>query len=69
LAPYHSFLVKPIFSAAMGATPYRRDFYGKMVNGEWGVGKLEAEKRVWLEALEERLRVLNGFMASNEAKW
>ena len=58
----------------MGATPYRKDFYAKMVGGEGKVGegemaKLEAERRRWLEALERRLVVLKGFMASKEAKW
>ncbi|KAF6765525.1 glycolipid transfer protein domain-containing protein [Ephemerocybe angulata] len=30
LKPHHSFLVKPIFSAAMSMCPYRTDFYAKL---------------------------------------
>ena len=53
----------------MGATPYRKDFYAKLGGTGEGEGKLLEAKRVWLEALEERLVVLKGFMASKEAKW
>jgi hypothetical protein len=28
-------MVKPIFSAAMSATPYRKDFYGKLGSDEF----------------------------------
>ena len=69
LAPHHSFLVKPIFSAAMSATPYRKDFYTKMVAGGTDTGKLDDAKKAWLEALEKRVQILNRFMASKEAKW
>lgn len=69
LANHHSFLVKPIFSAAMSATPYRKDFYVRMVAEGTDVAKLEDAKREWLEALEERMQILKKFMASKEAKW
>jgi type II secretory pathway component PulF len=62
-------MVKPIFSAAMSATPYRKDFYAKMVAAGTDTGKLDSAKKVWLEALEERLQILNKFMASKDAKW
>ena len=32
-------MVKPIFSAAMSATPYRKDFYAKLVQVAGGVGE------------------------------
>ncbi|MCJ1410568.1 hypothetical protein MMC19_004654 [Ptychographa xylographoides] len=66
LKPHHSFLVKPIFSAAMSATPYRRDFYAKLADdpseGQQGL-------EIWLSALEARVSILKLFMASKEAKW
>lgn len=62
-------MMKPLFSAAMGATPYRKDFHAKMVGQGTETGKLEDAKRVWLEALEQRVQILNRFMASKEAKW
>ncbi|KAA8571218.1 hypothetical protein EYC84_000554 [Monilinia fructicola] len=49
LKPHHSFMVKPIFSAAMSACPYRKDFYVKLGDDN---SKVEAALRVWLSALE-----------------
>ena len=40
LKPHHSFIVKPIFSAAMSATPYRADFYKKLGEDD---AKVQAE--------------------------
>lgn len=62
-------MVKPIFSAAMSATPYRKDFYAKMVAGGTDPKELDDAMRVWLEALEHRVQTLKAFMASKEAKW
>ncbi len=59
-------MVKPIFSAAMSACPYRKDFYTKL--GE-DPEKVAAELRVWLVALEKRIEVLKGFLDRKEAKW
>ncbi|KAI9890714.1 MAG: hypothetical protein M1814_003644 [Vezdaea aestivalis] len=66
LKPHHSFMIKPVFSAAMGATPYRKDFYGKL-GAE--LGSVEVEQRIWLEGLEKRVVILKEFMGSKEAKW
>jgi len=66
LKPHHSFLVKPIFSAAMSACPYRKDFYVKL--GE-DPEKVAAELRVWLAALTQLIAVLKGFLDRKEAKW
>jgi hypothetical protein len=55
LKPHHSFLVKPIFSAAMSATPYRKDFYAKLGEDE----KLcQQALDKWLNALEQQVSVL-----------
>lgn len=66
LKPHHSFIVKPIFSAAMGATPYRKDFYAKLGEDQT---KVQAELVPWLESLEKVVGVMKDFMASKEAKW
>ena len=66
LKPHHSFIVKPIFSAAMSATPYRKDFYEKLGDDQT---KVQAELEKWLSALEKLLVTLNAFTQSKEAKW
>jgi hypothetical protein len=66
LKPHHSFMVKPIFSAAMSACPYRKDFYVKLGEDQ---EKVMAELRVWLAALEKIIVVLKGFLERKEAKW
>jgi len=66
LKPHHSFMVKPIFSAAMSACPYRKDFYVKLGDDE---AKVQEELRVWLAALEKIIAILKGFLDRKEAKW
>lgn len=59
-------MIKPIFSAAMSATPYRKDFYAKLGSDQQ---KVEKELEAWLQGLEKCVGVLNGFLARKEAKW
>lgn len=66
LKQYHSFIIKPIFSAAMSATPYRKDFYAKLGDDQ---ARVQKELGEWLEALERRVKILNEFMARKENKW
>lgn len=66
LKPHHSFLVKPIFSAAMGAVPYRKDFYAKVGSDP---EKVNAELAKYLASLDKIVGILKGFMDSKEAKW
>ncbi|ELR04079.1 hypothetical protein VC83_06725 [Pseudogymnoascus destructans] len=66
LKPHHSFLVKPIFSAAMSACPYRKDFYVKLGDDEAAVHQ---GLTVWLKALETQVAILKGFLDRPEAKW
>ncbi|KAF4636047.1 hypothetical protein G7Y89_g2049 [Cudoniella acicularis] len=66
LKPHHSFLVKPVFSAAMSACPYRNVFYGKLGEDQ---EKVLAELRVWLASLENLLAILKAFLDRKEAKW
>ncbi|KAK0717931.1 glycolipid transfer protein domain-containing protein [Lasiosphaeria miniovina] len=66
LKPHHSFLVKPIFSAAMSACPYRKDFYAKLgPNKE----KVDSELQEYLAALEKIVAILKEFLATPEAKY
>lgn len=66
LKPHHSFLVKPIFSAAMSATPYRNDFYNRLADDQQ---RGQAELKVWLAALEKQVSILKQFQQRKEAKW
>ena len=66
LKPHHSFLVKPIFAAAMSAVPYRKDFYEKLGEDR---DKVISAFRVWIAALEKIVAILKGFLDRKEAKW
>ncbi|KAI4095541.1 MAG: hypothetical protein L6R37_007050 [Teloschistes peruensis] len=68
LKPHHSFLVKPVFSAAMSATPYKKDFYAKL-GAESDQAKVKEELGRWLACLEKQVGVLNQFLARKECKW
>lgn len=66
LKPHHSFVIKPIFSAAMSATPYRKDFYAKLGDDN---AKIQAAMEREVKALEERVAILKSFLDRKEAKW
>lgn len=66
MKPHHSFLVKPVFSAAMSATPYRKDFYAKMGDDKT---KVDEQLDKWLGALEAQVDIMKEFQARKEAKW
>ena len=66
LKPHHSFVVKPLFSAAMSATPYRKVFYAKLGSDE---AKVQQQLEKYLSALEKIVATLNQFLARKEAKW
>lgn len=66
LKPHHGFLVKPVFNAAMSATPYRKDFYKKLGDDDT---KVQTELEKWLKGLEQDIAILNQFLARKEAKW
>jgi len=57
-------MVKPIFSAAMSATPYRKDFYAKLGSNEKET-QTKCDKE--MKALEKIVGILNGFMKTQ--KW
>ncbi|KAF2861026.1 glycolipid transfer protein [Piedraia hortae CBS 480.64] len=64
LKQHHSFVVKPIFSAAMSATPYRKDFYQKLGSDDL---KVKAELEKDLKAMEEQVAILKTFVST--LKW
>ncbi|WEW59119.1 hypothetical protein PRK78_004588 [Emydomyces testavorans] len=66
LKPYHSWAIKPIFSAAMSATPYRKDFYAKLGDD---VTKVQAAMDVEVGALEKVVKIVQEFQSRPEAKW
>jgi hypothetical protein len=66
LKPHHSFIVKPIFSAAMSATPYRAAFYKNLGDDQERVNK---ELDAWLTSLEKIVSILKEFQGRKEAKW
>ncbi|KAL1305485.1 hypothetical protein AAFC00_002360 [Neodothiora populina] len=66
LKPHHSMFIKPIFSAAMSATPYRKDFYAKLGDDQ---AKVNQQLSDWLSGLEKDIGILNEFLARKEAKW
>lgn len=66
LKPHHGFMIKPIFSAAMSACPYRKDFYSKLGSNQ---EQVLAALRVYLAALEKIVAILKAFVNSKEAKW
>lgn len=66
LKPHHSFIIKPIFSAAMSATPYRKDFYKKLGEDQ---GKVNAELLKEVVALEKVVSILKTFQGTKEAQW
>ncbi|KAJ3060722.1 hypothetical protein HDU98_003341 [Podochytrium sp. JEL0797] len=58
LAPFHSFLVKPVFSMAMKACPTRADFYAKLgVNNDASQAQLDD----WLKGLGKCVQILNEY--------
>ncbi|KAI5295916.1 Pleckstrin y domain-containing A member 8 [Ascosphaera acerosa] len=66
LKPYHSFIVKPIFSAAMSATPYRKDFYAKLgPDLQDCTAKLSKD----VAALEKQVAILKAFLAQPNIKF
>lgn len=66
LKPHHSFLIKPIFSAAMGACPKRKDFYTKLGSD---VNKIMEQLRTYLAALDKIVAIIKAFLATKDAKW
>ncbi|KAK6507456.1 hypothetical protein TWF481_005888 [Arthrobotrys musiformis] len=65
LKKHHNFVVKGIFSVALKATPYRKDFYEKI-----GVSTADPkdDERLtnWLSSLEKVVSTIQGFYGENK---
>ncbi|EFX03565.1 glycolipid transfer protein [Grosmannia clavigera kw1407] len=66
LKPFHNFLIKPVFAAAMSACPYRKDFYAKLSTNQ---ALLQEKLREYLAALGNIVEILKAFVTSKAAKW
>ena len=66
LKGHHSFLVRPIFAAAMSATPYKKDFLAKLANNQ---ADAEQQQDKWVHALERIVKIMKDFQSRKEAKW
>ncbi|KAJ3054523.1 hypothetical protein HK097_001598 [Rhizophlyctis rosea] len=63
LSQYHNFLVKPVFSLAMKACPYRKDFYAKLGSN---TDEVYEAMLIWLGGLERDVAILNTFYTTNK---
>lgn len=59
-------MIKPIFSAAMSATPYRKTFYANLGDDQ---ERVNIELDAWLVGLEKIVGTLKEFLSRKEAKW
>ncbi|KAI9227496.1 MAG: putative glycolipid transfer protein [Piptocephalis tieghemiana] len=62
LKQYHNFLIRGVFSLAMKACPYRKDFYQKLGSDQ---AKVQEQLEAWLSALEALVAHLQTFLKSN----
>ena len=67
LKPHHSFVVKPIFNAALSATPYRKDFFTKL--GFDASAEPESALKEYVSALQNQVNILKDFQSRREAQW
>ncbi|ORY59661.1 glycolipid transfer protein domain-containing protein [Pseudomassariella vexata] len=65
LKPYHGMLVKPVFSLAMSACPYRKVFYEKLGDD---TDKVQNELRPYLASLEKIVSLVKGFLPTKYTK-
>ncbi|KAL3900804.1 MAG: hypothetical protein SGCHY_001084 [Lobulomycetales sp.] len=64
LSKFHSFMIKPIFSLAMKACPYRADFYAKLAASPEEQENAMKQLAEWLEAFEKIVKILFDLYAS-----
>ncbi|EPQ31857.1 uncharacterized protein PFL1_00056 [Pseudozyma flocculosa PF-1] len=58
LRQHHSFVIRPVFSLAMKACPYRKDFYAKLGSPP---ERVDEELKRWLAALEKIVQTMQDF--------
>jgi len=71
LKPFHNFVVKGVFSVAMSACPYRKDFYTKLAADPSGgepesQERLDAELDKWLAGLHDIVTRMQKFYADGK---
>ncbi|VVT55579.1 uncharacterized protein SAPINGB_P004656 [Magnusiomyces paraingens] len=67
LSKYHNFVVRGIFSLAMKACPYRKDFYIKLASGSTDPVLLQRVAELldeWVAALEKIVEIIEKFFES-----
>lgn len=67
LSKFHNFVVRGVFSVAMKACPYRKDFYIKLANGSKDPEVLQKVLELldeWLAALEKIVEIIEKFYES-----
>ncbi|KAK6525631.1 hypothetical protein TWF281_010685 [Arthrobotrys megalospora] len=64
LKQHHNFVVKGVFSLALKATPYRKDFYEKLGSDK---AKVDTQAAEWLKALENITAILQTEYANNKS--
>lgn len=58
-------MVKPVFNAALSATPYRKDFFAKL-----GLdASREPAVKEYVAALQKQVNILKEFQTRKEAQW
>lgn len=60
LRQHHSMFVRPVFTLAMKACPYRKDFYSKLGAPQ---DRVDEQMEVWLAALEKIVAHMKSFYA------
>ncbi|KAG0240855.1 hypothetical protein BGW41_006610 [Actinomortierella wolfii] len=63
LKPHHGMLVRPIFSAAMKACPYRKDFYAKLGDDQ---AVVQEDMKKWLQGLRKVVEDIQKFYSSGK---
>lgn len=63
-------MVKPVFSAAMSATPYKKDFYEKLGGkGPGGEERVREAMGRYNEGVRRVVDVVQEFEGRKDAKW
>jgi hypothetical protein len=66
LKPHHGMLIRPVFSAAMSACPYRKDFYAKLGSDE---ATVKAALGPYLASLQKIIDIIKALQAQPEFKY
>jgi hypothetical protein len=67
LKQHHNMFIRPVFSLAMAAVPYRKDFYKKLSGGD--ENEAMDKLKPWLVGLEKCVKILVDFYKDNKYEW